>query len=91
MRNTYNVVSGLYDDFPAFWATILSIFVVVLALAVVFGMMCFQSWLVMLLWNWVMVSVFDLPVISFWIAFGLRWLGHLLFTSNVNFSSSNKD
>lgn len=91
MRKTYNTVRALYDDFPIFWASILAIFVVVISLGALFGMMCFQSWLVMLLWNWVMVSVFDLPVISFWIAFGLRWLGHLLFTARVSIPSFSDD
>lgn len=35
--------------------------------------------LVMLLWNWVAVELFSVPVIGFWQAFGLQWLCRLLF------------
>ena len=52
-------------------------------LAWMFGMMCFQSWLVMLLWNWVAVDLFGAPVLTFWVAFGLRWLCSLLFKANI--------
>lgn len=42
-------------------------------LAFVFG------WLVMLLWNWLMPTIFSLPQITFWQAWGLVILTHLLF------------
>ncbi len=42
-------------------------------IAFVFG------WVVMLLWNWLMPSIFGLPIISFWKAWGLLILSHLLF------------
>lgn len=32
---------------------------------VAFGLWCFQAWLVMLLWNWVAVSLFGAPVLTF--------------------------
>ena len=38
-----------------------------------------QAWLVMLLWNWIAVSLFGAPIIGFWVAFGLNWLCSLLF------------
>lgn len=60
-------------------AVIATITLVLLGLGFAFGLMCFQSWLVMLLWNWVAVELFSLPALSFWMAFGLRWLCRLLF------------
>lgn len=42
-------------------------------IAFVFG------WIVMLLWNWLMPSIFGLPAITFWKAWGLLVLSHLLF------------
>ncbi len=33
----------------------------------------------MWLWNWVAVSLFNAPVISYWMAFGLQWLCNCLF------------
>ncbi len=37
------------------------------------------GWLVMILWNWVMPSIFHLGEITYWEAFGLTILGKLIF------------
>ena len=39
------------------------------------------GWLVMLLWNWIMPVVFGLSTITYWQAWGLVILAHLLFKS----------
>lgn len=36
------------------------------------------AWPVQLLWNWLMPSIFNLPELDFWQAFGLQLLGWLL-------------
>ena len=64
-----------------FIACIVCLFVIALGLAFAFGFIYLKGWLVMLLWNWVMVGVFSLPVISFWIAVGISLLISLLFKS----------
>ena len=69
-------------------AIITSLAIVLAALAIAFGLMCFQAWLVMLLWNWVAVDLFGLPAIGFWMAYCLRWLCGLLFRSS---STSSND
>ena len=33
----------------------------------------------MLLWNWLMPNIFDLPTISFWQAVGMNFLASILF------------
>jgi hypothetical protein len=43
------------------------------ALALAFG------WVVMMLWNWLMPTLFGLPVISYAQAWGLVLLSHILF------------
>ena len=48
------------------------------ALAGYFGILCLRAWIVMLLWNWVAVSLFNAPVLSFWLAFGMQWLFNIL-------------
>lgn len=57
--------------------------IVIGALALSFGVMCLQAWLVMLLWNWVAVDLFGAPALGFWMAFGLCWLCSLLLKSKV--------
>jgi hypothetical protein len=42
---------------------------------------------VMLLWNWLMPTIFNLPYISFWQALGLNTLCTILFKSS---STTNK-
>ena len=37
-----------------------------------------------LLWNWLMPTIFNLPMITFWQAFGLNMLAGILFRTNVN-------
>ena len=54
------------------------IFVIVITLA----MSAFGAWLVMLLWNWVVVAIFGLPKLSFWLAWGLTLLIGLIFGRN---------
>lgn len=38
------------------------------------------GWLVMLLWNWLMPSIFSLKAITYWQAFGLTVLAKLVFS-----------
>jgi hypothetical protein len=44
-------------------------------MALLFGLV------VMFLWNWLMPVIFALPVITFWQAWGLVLLSHILFKS----------
>jgi hypothetical protein len=47
-----------------------------IALAVVFAFLF--GWVVMLLWNWLMPAIFGLPTITYWQAWGLVLLSHIL-------------
>ena len=37
-----------------------------------------------LLWNWLMPTLFNFPLITFWQALGLNMLAGILFKSNIN-------
>jgi hypothetical protein len=37
------------------------------------------GYVVMLLWNWIMPALFNLPEINYWMAFGIIILGRLIF------------
>jgi len=56
-----------------------------LALSAVFSLL--GGLFVMLLWNWLIPSIFGLGVIGFWQAWGLTWLCSILF-KNSSVSSS---
>ena len=58
---------------PRILAWIVGGIVVGILAAFVFG------WLVMILWNWLMPALFGLSTITFWQAWGLVILAHLLF------------
>ena len=60
---------------------------IVLILAIVVGIFFLESWLIMLLWNAVIVTVMEWNAISFWLACGLNLLSYLLFGSIVKISS----
>ena len=53
-------------------------------LAFIFG------YFVMLLWNWVMPQIFGLPVIDYWLAFGIIILARLIFGGLGSGHSNNK-
>jgi len=36
-----------------------------------FGSFCLSGWVIMLLWNWLMVDLFGLSVITFWKGVGI--------------------
>lgn len=55
-------------------------FWVLFALAIVFGIMCLEAWVIMLLWNWLMPLIFtDIVQFTFWQMFGICLLVDLLF------------
>ena len=91
MKEMRESFGKIWEEYSTGMAIVLTICAVVLGLAGCFGIMCLQSWLVMLLWNWVAVDLFGAPALSFWTAFGLRWLCSLLFKSKttVNKKSEN--
>lgn len=53
------------------------LFILIIILLVV-GVSAFGAWLVMLLWNFVMPDIFNLPELTFWKAFGLCVLIELI-------------
>lgn len=81
----------IWEEYPTGQAIVLIICAIVGGLAGCFGIMCLQSWLVMLLWNWVAVDLFGAPVLGFWMAFGLRWLCSLLFKSKAIDNKKSKN
>lgn len=50
-------------------------------------LLCVTPVLVMWLWNWVAVDLFNAPVIGFWQACGLYWLSTIFFNHNIRIKS----
>ena len=67
-------------DMPV-WANLLGwVIGIIIALGVIFGVLCFESWLIMLLWNATLPVVFSgVAVIGFWQSVCINLLVILLF------------
>lgn len=76
-------VVHLYDACGCVMATLILLFTVILALAIVFGVFCFEGWIFMLLWNWIAVGSFGATALGYWvcvgIVFGMNFIGRWLF------------
>ena len=87
-----NKVVNLYEDCGCLLGTLALILIVVLALAIVFGVFCFEGWIFMLLWNWLAVELFGATALGYWvcvgIVFALNFVGRLVFGRS---STSRKD
>lgn len=90
-ENAIKKITVVWEEYSVGWAILATIGIVIGAIAWTFGIMCLQSWLVMLLWNWVAVELFGAPVLGFWVAFGLRWLCSLLFKSKTTVKKESED
>lgn len=74
----FKAIVEVWDKYDGFFAVLAVIAFIIGFLGMAFGLWCLQAWLVMILWNWVIVSLFGTPVLTFWLSFGLVWLFHLL-------------
>jgi hypothetical protein len=59
-------------------ARIIGVAFIGVCLAVLFALLF--GWLVMLLWNWLMPSLFGIKEITYWQAFGITILAKILFS-----------
>lgn len=62
------------DDLGCGGAILLLLGILLLA----FALCCFEGWLLMLLWNWLLVELFSLSAIGFWQGVGLVLLLNLI-------------
>ena len=70
-----------YDYDTPLWAIIVGwIIGIIIALGVIFGVLCLESWLIMLLWNATLPVVFSgVTAIGFWQSVCINLLAILLF------------
>ena len=63
-------------------ALLATILVLVIATGLVFGVLCLEACILMLLWNAVIPSLWvGAPSLTFWLAFGLLLICNILFKS----------
>ena len=75
MRRTFE-----YRDTPL-WAVIVGwVFAIIISVGIIFGALCLESWLIMLLWNATLPVVFcGVTAIGFWQSVCINLLVMLLF------------
>lgn len=75
-------IGELFEAYSFGVALLACIVVLVLAACLVFGILCFEAWILMLLWNAVVLSLWvGAPSLTFWLAFGLLLICNILFKS----------
>ena len=80
----YNKLKNAFEDSFACGCLIC-----LLVLALVVGIFFLEAWVVMLLWNALLPTIFSLPTIGFWAACGLKLLINFLFGASKINSSKN--
>lgn len=69
-------------------AVLIFILCVVITIAFVFGIFCFEGWIFMLLWNWLAVEVFGASALGYWVCVGLcfaiSFVGGLFSPKKIN-------
>ena len=66
---------------------------VIILLALAFGLLCFEAWICMLLWNWFVVGMLgfaNLYMKNIWMMWGVMLLCNILFKSH-NYNSNKKN
>jgi hypothetical protein len=55
------------------------VLVFILCAALIFGVLCLEGWILMLLWNWVVPVIWaGAPTLTYWVAVGVLTLLHLI-------------
>jgi ABC-type transport system involved in cytochrome c biogenesis permease component len=67
---------------------LVAILVFALALGIVFGVLCFEGWILMLLWNAILVPLFGFGTLKFWWAVGILLICNLLFKGTTTITKN---
>ena len=87
IKKYVNAIRDIYMTHSLFVSILMIIAATILGVGMVFGFLCLRAWILMLLWNWVAVSLFNAPALNLWLALGLSLLCNIIFKS----SSSDKE
>ena len=67
---------------------LVAILIIVLALAIVFGVLCLEGWVLMLLWNAILVPLFGFGALKFWWAVGILLICNILFKGTTTITKN---
>ena len=67
---------------------LVAILVIALAVGIAFGVLCFEGWILMLLWNAVLVPLFGFGALEFWWAVGILLICNILFKGTTTITKN---
>ena len=62
----------------------MDVLLVLVVIALIIGLSAFEGYMVMWAWHFFMAGMLGLPTLTFWPAFGLIIVCHILFKSSVS-------
>lgn len=81
-------LEDVMDDHGVAMGCFLIVLIVILALGLAFGVLCLQGWILMLLWNAILVPLFGFGALEFWWAVGIILISNLLFKGATTITKS---
>lgn len=71
-----------FEEYSFGTALLACILVLVIAAGIAFGAICLEGWILMLLWNAVICSLWaTAPTLTFWLSVGLMLICNILFNT----------
>ena len=74
-----NWLEDLFDEHGVAIGCLAILLVLIIAFGLVFGALCLEGWILMLLWNAILVPLFGFGVLKFWWAVGIVLISNILF------------
>lgn len=72
-------IEHIFDTYTVGTAILILAIALLIIFAFVFGILCFEGWILMLLWNAVLVPLFGIGALKFWWAVGIILICNILF------------
>lgn len=76
-----DIIDRLFDN-GVFIGCLALLIILPLCLGLVFGMLCLEGWILMLLWNAILVPLFNFGTLTFWWGVGIVLICNILFKSS---------
>lgn len=75
-------IGELFENYSFGVALLMCILALIIGAGIAFGILCLEGWILMLLWNAVIPTLWaSAPTLSFWLAVGLMLICNILFKS----------
>lgn len=83
-----NWLEDLFDECGVVLGCVVIVLVVALIVGLAFGVLCFEGWILMLLWNAILVPLFGFGALEFWWAVGILLICNILFKDTTTITKN---